>query len=54
MKIDISNIDVAKRIRREVGRIPELAADISKNGLISPITVMALGRRQVPAAGRPT
>lgn len=42
MKIDISNIDVAKRIRREVGRIPELAADISKNGLISPITVMAL------------
>lgn len=42
MKIGISNIDVAERIRREVGRIPELAADIRKNGLISPITVMAL------------
>ncbi|MEA4898691.1 MAG: ParB N-terminal domain-containing protein [Eubacteriales bacterium] len=42
MKVDISNIHVANRIRREVGRIPELAADIRKNGLISPITVMPL------------
>ena len=42
MRVDISSIQVAKRIRKEVGRIPELAADICKNGLISPITVMAL------------
>ena len=36
MRVDISSIQVAKRIRKEVGRIPELAADIHKNGLISP------------------
>lgn len=42
MKVDISDIHVAKRIRREIGRIPELAADIRKNGLISPVTVMPL------------
>ncbi|GHV33161.1 hypothetical protein FACS18949_06360 [Clostridia bacterium] len=40
MKINISDIRVKERIRKEVTKIEELAADIRQNGLISPIAVM--------------
>lgn len=40
MKINISNIRVKERIRKEINKIEELAADIRQNGLISPIAVM--------------
>lgn len=40
MKIEIAAIKVAKRIRKITPNIDELAADILKNGLINPITVM--------------
>jgi len=36
----IENIIVKERIRKELVHIPELAADIEKNGLLHPITVM--------------
>ncbi|GHU38142.1 hypothetical protein FACS1894105_11580 [Clostridia bacterium] len=34
MKISISSINIAPRIRKDVTKIPELAADIRKNGLM--------------------
>ncbi|MCL2342467.1 MAG: ParB N-terminal domain-containing protein [Firmicutes bacterium] len=40
MKIAINKITITARIRKEIVHIPELAADIEKNGLINPITVM--------------
>ena len=40
MKIAIDKIAVTERIRKEITHVPELAADIEKNGLINPITVM--------------
>jgi ParB family chromosome partitioning protein len=40
MKVDINNIKIASRIRLQTIRIEELAADIKKNGLLNPITVM--------------
>ena len=40
MKIEISEIRVADRIRKQPAKIEELAADIEQNGLINPITVM--------------
>lgn len=43
MRIDIERIAVMKRVRKEIGDISELADDIKHNGLINPITVVALG-----------
>ena len=43
MKIAIDRIAVTERIRKEIAHIPELAADIQKNGLINPVTVMETG-----------
>jgi len=42
MKAQISKIKIVNRIRKEINRIDELAADISANGLLNPITVMTL------------
>ena len=42
MKAAIDSIIIKERIRKEITRIPELAADIEKNGLLHPVTVMAL------------
>jgi len=42
MKAQISKIRIVNRIRKEITRIDELAADISANGLLNPITVMTL------------
>jgi len=42
MKIAIEKIKVSERIRKQTTKIDELAADIRKNGLINPITVMAV------------
>jgi ParB family chromosome partitioning protein len=43
MKIEISKIKVMNRIRKEVLKIDELAANIKQNGLITPIAVMVIG-----------
>jgi ParB family chromosome partitioning protein len=40
MKMEISKIKVAERIRKLTEKIDELAANIQKNGLINPITIM--------------
>lgn len=40
MLIEIEKIKVAERIRKQTTKVDELAADIKKNGLINPITVM--------------
>ena len=42
MKIEVESIKVAARIRKLTARIDELAQDIEQNGLINPITVMAV------------
>lgn len=42
MKTPISRIKVTGRIRKQIDKIDELAADIEINGLINPITVMQL------------
>lgn len=42
MKIEVESIKVAARIRKLTARIDELAQDIERNGLINPITVMAV------------
>ena len=42
MRIEVENIKVAARIRKLTARIDELAQDIQRNGLINPITVMAV------------
>ena len=42
MLIAIEKIKVSERIRKQTTKIDELAADIQKNGLINPITVMAV------------
>ena len=42
MKALINKIIVTERIRKEVNKIDELAADITMNGLINPVTVMPL------------
>jgi ParB family chromosome partitioning protein len=42
MKALIKNIKVTERIRKEITKIEELAADISAHGLINPITVMSV------------
>ena len=42
MRIEVENIKVAARIRKLTARIDELAQDIQKNGLINPVTVMAV------------
>ena len=39
MKVDINKIKVADRIRKEVTKIDELAADIKEKGLINAVTV---------------
>ena len=43
MKALIKNIKVTERVRKEITKIEELAADISAYGLINPITVMSVG-----------
>ena len=43
MKISLDGIQMAQRIRQDVNKIDELAADMQKNSLINPITVMPLG-----------
>ena len=43
MKALIKNIWVTERIRKEINKIDELAADIRQNGLINPIAVMSVG-----------
>lgn len=40
VKKAIDGIKVMARIRRQTTKIEELAADISKNGMLNPITVM--------------
>lgn len=42
MRIKVENIKVAERIRKLTAGVDELAADIQKNGLINPITVMTI------------
>ena len=42
MKAAIERIIIKERIRKDVTKISELAADIEKNGLLNPITVMPL------------
>lgn len=42
MRINVENIKVAERIRKLAAGVDELAADIQKNGLINPITVMPI------------
>ena len=51
MKIEISNIRVAERLRKQVTKIEELAADIERNGLLNPITVMPAGEGYQLLAG---
>jgi len=42
MKALIEKILIAERVRKEITKIDELAADIKANGLLHPITVMSL------------
>lgn len=42
MKAAIEKIKVTERIRKEITKIPELANDINKNGLLHPVIVMSL------------
>jgi len=42
MKAPINQIKITERIRKEITKIDELAADIEINGLLNPITVMRL------------
>ena len=42
MIAEISKIKIVNRIRKEITKIDELAADISANGLLNPVTVMSL------------
>jgi len=42
MRVGIENIKVAERIRKLTAGVEALAADIQRNGLINPITVMAM------------
>jgi hypothetical protein len=42
MRIEIKHIKVAERIRKLTAGVDALAADIQKNGLINPITVMTI------------
>lgn len=51
MKININKIQVKDRIRKEFGDIEELAADIKKNGLINPITVVEINNKYRLIAG---
>jgi len=43
MKIQIDKIKIAERIRKEVTKVDELAANIRERGLITPIAVMDIG-----------
>jgi ParB-like chromosome segregation protein Spo0J len=42
MKVNISDIRVKERIRKEITKIEEIAENIRQNGLICPIAVMPL------------
>ena len=42
MKVPINQIKITNRVRKEIAKIEELAADIEVNGLLNPITVMRL------------
>ena len=46
LKALINNIKVIDRIRKNMNKIDELAADIKSNGLINPITVMSLNNSE--------
>jgi ParB family chromosome partitioning protein len=54
MKAAIESIVIKERIRKDIPKIPELAEDIKINGLINPITVMAIdeGKYQLLAGLR--
>jgi ParB family chromosome partitioning protein len=54
MKIAIASIKATERIRKLTAKVDELAADITKNGLINPITVMEIegGKYQLLAGLR--
>jgi ParB-like chromosome segregation protein Spo0J len=43
MKVNIGQIKVASRIRKEILHIEDLAEDIQQNGLLNPVTVMQSG-----------
>jgi len=49
MKVGVTQIKVAARIRKQSLKIEELAADICKNGLLNPITVMPSAGDRSPA-----
>jgi ParB family chromosome partitioning protein len=51
MKIAIDKIQVKERIRKEILDIDKLAADITENGLLNAITVMAVGEEYQLLAG---
>jgi hypothetical protein len=51
VRIQISNIRLAERIRKDVRNIDALAADIRENGLICPIAVMPRGGEYQLLAG---
>ena len=42
MSVLVARIRVTDRVRKEITKIAELAADIEANGLLNPITVMQL------------
>lgn len=42
MLVDIKKVRIIERIRKDIGKIDELANDIKRNGLINPITLMQL------------
>ena len=51
MKVEIGEIHVADRIRKQSTKIEELAEDIQRNGLLNPITVMPVGGEHQLLAG---
>ena len=51
MIIEIDKIKVTARIRKQAVKLEELTADIKKNGLINPITVMQTGEEYQLLAG---
>ena len=51
MKLEISKIKVTSRIRQQINKIEELAADIEQNSLLNPITVMPVGEGYQLLAG---
>lgn len=50
-RINVSEIEIPSRFRKDYGDIEELAADIIANGLICPIAVMEIERGHILLAG---